>query len=415
MDDSASELGYAVVNMTVRMVVVAVNLVGNSLILVVLKTSQNFSQVTRHLIGHVAVADIGFGCSMTIHAFLILGEAMNYSACLGITTIAIISGLCSCWGICLVFLDSYLSVRKLSPAETGLSLQKARWCMAGGWMLTAVYSLVFLLEAPKNITTSQCHMGGPAYTYGSLLSLAVLMLVVSFTAMFLMCLTLYTIKKRTDTLFQEGTHGQNVLRQRNLKRRSKIIRLFAIIAVGFIISWCPVAVAVCVALLCDDRCGITDDHIKLLSSLMALNAVMNVIVYIIKDKTFRQDATRVIMCRMNQVTPQNNTVAMVAAVNSGGTATTAISAKATTSRAFAKTESKNMNSATTSTFPTVAASATAATFATIPGTVVHTWLLLSLNSPQTSANSFWRQLALHAVNFDRSTLPLVISSSDINV
>ena len=111
MTESNSGLGYTVVNMTVRMIIIAVNLVGNSFILAVLRKSQNFSCVTRHLIGHVAIADIVFGCSGAVHASVILGEAMSYEACLGITTVAIISGLCSCWGICLVFLDNYLSVK----------------------------------------------------------------------------------------------------------------------------------------------------------------------------------------------------------------------------------------------------------------------------------------------------------------
>ena len=316
MDESQSEQGYTVVNMSVRMVVVAVNLVGNSLILAVVRKSQNFSFVTRHLIGHVAVADIMFGCSMVIHGFLILAGSMSYPACLGITTIAVISGLCSCWGIFLVFLDNYLSVQRLGPAaaDKGLTLQKARWCIVSGWMLSVLHSLVFLLDAPKDLTTTNCSLGGPAYTYSSLLSLGIVLLAISFATVFLMSVTLYTIKKRMDSLFQEGTHIQNVLRQRNLKMRSRIIRLFVIIAVGFIISWCPGGIAMCVAMLCSDRCGITYDNFKLLSSFMTLNAMMNVIVYAIKDKKFRMDATKSIMCQgnaqHNAVAPQHNTVAL---------------------------------------------------------------------------------------------------------
>ena len=129
------------------------------------------------------------------------------------------------------------------------------------------------------------------------------MLTLSFATMFLMSVTLYTIKKRIGLLFKEGTHMQNVLRQRNLKMRSRIIHLFVIIAVGFIVSWCPGGIAMCVAMLCPDRCDITDDNFKLLSSFMALNAVMNVIVYVIKDKKFRMDATNSIMCQGYAVAP----------------------------------------------------------------------------------------------------------------
>ena len=244
MAESNSGSGYTVVNLSVRMIFVVVNLIENSVILVFVPKSHNLSYVTRHLIGQIAIADIGFGLFMAVHAFLVLGGAtMDYPICLGLTTIAIISGLYSCWGICLVFLDNYLSVRRTGPAQTGLSLREARWCIISGWMLSVIGSLVYLLEAPTNITTTECYMGDATFTCGSLLYLAVLMLVGSFAPMFFMCVTLYMMKKRMDTLFREGTHVQNVLRQRNLKMRSRIIRVFTTIAVGLIISWCPVAVA----------------------------------------------------------------------------------------------------------------------------------------------------------------------------
>ena len=82
MTESNPVAGYFVINMTVRMLIITATLVGNSLILVVLRKSKNFSQVTRHLIGHVAVADILFGCSLTIYSSLIFGKATSCGVCL---------------------------------------------------------------------------------------------------------------------------------------------------------------------------------------------------------------------------------------------------------------------------------------------------------------------------------------------
>ena len=228
-------------------------------------------------------------------------------------TIIMISGLCSCWSICLVFLDNYLSVRRKGPAEPGLSLIKARWCIVCGWVLAIIYGMMHMMysfsDAPKLMTT-HCRPG-LLLTNRSMLSHGIFALIVSGVTMFFMLLTLYTIKKRSDALFQEGSHAQNVRRQQNLKMRSRVVRLFSIIAVGFIISWCPGAIALCATALCTNRCDITMDHFRLLASFTVLNEVMNVIVYVIKDKKFRQDAKRAIMCRVNQVAPQNNIIAMV--------------------------------------------------------------------------------------------------------
>ena len=296
--------------------IVAINLVGNSLILTVVRKSKHFSRVTRHLIGHVAVADITFGCSLIIHASFSFGDAMSFRSCLGIATVGIISSLCSCC-VCLIFVDNYLSVRRQSPAQPGLSLQKARLCVIGGWVFSATFTLVFyLLDAPKNMSTTECRFGSPAFTDTSLLATGIFVLIVSVVTMFFMFATLYTIKKKTNNLFQEGSYAQNVQRERNLKMRSRIVRLFVIIAVGFIISWCPVAIGLCVTVLCTNRCSITVDHLDILGSFMTLNAVMNIIVYIIKDNKFRSDLMTVIKCgclikcQVNQVAPQNNIVAM---------------------------------------------------------------------------------------------------------
>ena len=307
-----SEPRYTVVAMIVRVMIIAVSLVGNTFILAVLRKSQNFSRVTRHLIGHVAIADVAYACSMTFHTSLILGESRSYLACLGSTMTAMISVLCGCWSVCLIFLDNYLSVRKKGPAQPGFSLPKARWCIVCGWVLAIIYNVhivYYLPDAPKR-TITICRPG-LFFTDKMLLPMAILTLVVSAVTMFFMLLTLYTIKKRSDTLFQEGSHTQNIQRQQNLKMRSRVVRLFGIIAVGLMISYCPVSIAVCVASLCTNRCGVTGDHLRLLISFTVLNPVMNVIVYVIKDKKFRQDAKRAIMCQVNQVAPQNNIVAMV--------------------------------------------------------------------------------------------------------
>ena len=158
------------------------------------------------------------------------------------------SGLCSCWGVTLILLDNYLSVRKESPAQPGLCLKKARWCVISGWVLTAAYCPVFfLLIAPSTVTDTT--LNSRAFTNSSL-AFAVFVLVVSVIATVLMILTFVTIKKKTDALFREGSHAQNVQRQRNLKIRSRVVRLFTIAAVGFIISWGPAAIASCPGFMC---------------------------------------------------------------------------------------------------------------------------------------------------------------------
>ena len=192
MTESNPEPGYTVVNLTIRIVVIALTLVGNSLVLVTLRKSENFSQVTRHLIGHVAVADILFGVSTTIYSFLIYVGARSCGACLAISVwINLTSGLCSCWGVSLIFLDVYLSVRRQSPAQPGLCLQKARWCIVSVWVLTVAYSLVFVvLKTPTTVTETT--VKSDAFKNSSLAFAGFVVFVMVVTAV-LMILTFVTI------------------------------------------------------------------------------------------------------------------------------------------------------------------------------------------------------------------------------
>ena len=108
-----------------------------------------------------------------------------------------------------------------------------------------------------------------------------------------------------------------------MKRSSKIVRLFVIIGTGFIISWCPIAIGLCVMTMCGPRCG--DVPLKMLSPFTTLNANLNVIVYFIKENKFRKDAIAAFKCcKRRQVVPQSNTLAVTASSGVAGTTPTPV-------------------------------------------------------------------------------------------
>ena len=160
---SPSEADNDAVIMPVSLVFITSGLAGNFLILLVIRTSRNFSRVTRHLIGHLAIADMIFAANLVTHHVLRLTKMMSYHACVGITCGIIVSGMCSCLGICLVFLDKYIAVRALNTTNGGLSLQKARSCIISSWIMAILYSLIYLLNAPKETTTLRCVVGESGY------------------------------------------------------------------------------------------------------------------------------------------------------------------------------------------------------------------------------------------------------------
>ena len=66
MNDPNAVSTAMMVEVVVSIAIFTLNIHGNSLILLVVKYSKYFNCVTRHLIAHVAIADIVYGCSVVL-------------------------------------------------------------------------------------------------------------------------------------------------------------------------------------------------------------------------------------------------------------------------------------------------------------------------------------------------------------
>jgi hypothetical protein len=296
------------VTLVPRLMVSVFNLAGNLLILEVIRKSRNFSQVTRHLIAHLACADILYGTALFVHSsLLVVYGTMPYRACMGFVTAGMMSGLMSCWGIGLVFLENFLSVRHiLKTIREGLSLRNARLCMLCGWLVVAVSNTVYLVEAPKDLKTSECAIADRSFTEHAIRFLWVLLVIFSSILMVLMAGTLRTVNKHMNMVFPTPDDPDSIptmLRQEHLKRRAKITRLFAIIAIGYVVSWGPLTIGLLLNTECP-TCGVTPAIVRRLVSCTMINACMNVIVYVIKDNGFRRDVIRKLRCERLQVQVQ---------------------------------------------------------------------------------------------------------------
>ena len=116
------------VQVTISAVIFIMNILGNSLILLVVKYSKYFSHVTCHLVAHVAVADIIFGCCVVLRMFFETGLLRWTSdSCIIIgQSLVMATSACSGFGICLILVENYLSVRHLnSNGDTSMTLQSS--------------------------------------------------------------------------------------------------------------------------------------------------------------------------------------------------------------------------------------------------------------------------------------------------
>ena len=70
-----------------------------------------------------------------------------------------------------------------------------------------------------------------------------------------------------------------------MKKKAKLVTLFIIIALGFIMSWAPRIVATVLNMICSGCVPL--GILRIISSFVQLNSCVNFILYAIKDKNFK--------------------------------------------------------------------------------------------------------------------------------
>ena len=113
MSDSGE---VATVITVIRAAIFTVNILGNALILLVVRYSKYFSHLTRHLVVHVAVTGILFGCIIVMQIFFSTWLLMWTSyICIIVQSIVLATSACSGFGICLILVENYVSTSSQLP------------------------------------------------------------------------------------------------------------------------------------------------------------------------------------------------------------------------------------------------------------------------------------------------------------
>ena len=292
MSDKSSEPTIAQVATAVTVFII--NILGNTIILLVVKYSKYVSHVTRHLIAHVAVADIIFGCAYVIHSVLLqaIYDMKITDTCIislfFTRTLSITCSVCSAFGICLILTENYLLVNNInSQSGVQLTLCKARICIVSFWATFCTLQLI-LITITTNVKVNSVLNTCGAIQFNNLVLAFQMMIIISIliTMLFLMTKVMLSVRKGMERFFQCETTAMDLLKQRRMKKNAKLATLFILIAVGFIVSWAPAIVGVVVKAICPHCVGART--FDLLSSFIQINSCVNFVVYVIKDKSFKK-------------------------------------------------------------------------------------------------------------------------------
>ena len=294
------------VEVVISTVILIMNIFGNSLILLVIKHSKYFKHVTCHLVAHVAVADIIFGCSVVLKMIITLGLLdSTLDICFPILILQQVTSACSGFGICLILVENYLSVRHLSSSGgTNMTLCKAQMSIVSFWVMYVILQLVpvYVMSQPEvPVSSSSCKVAGMAMLITEMITIILILT----TMVFLMISITLIVRKSLKNLFQGESTAADLLKQRSMKKKAKLATLFTIIAAGFIISWAPLIVSMAVAVICP--VCVPSGTVDLLGSFVQLNSCVNFMVYAIKDKSFKNVCMGLLKCKRNEVAPLSST------------------------------------------------------------------------------------------------------------
>ena len=208
---------------------------------------------------------------------------------------------CSGFGICLILVENYLSVRHLSlQGGPHMSLRKAQISIVSFWVMIFTLQLVpiYIINQPQvQVSNNACKITGP-----SVIIIQMIMIILTLTTMFsLMIHIMLIVSKSLKNLFQGESSAADLHKQRSMKKKTKLATLFTIIAPGFILSSVPLIVSVAVTIKCPHCVPLGTADV--MSSFVQLNSCVNFMVYVIKDKSFKNVCMQLLKCKPNEVTP----------------------------------------------------------------------------------------------------------------
>ena len=274
---------------------------GNALILLAVRFSKVFTDVTRHLIGHIAVADMLFGLVLMTSTIASIIGFMTYELCIVLTLLGVSSSMESGFGICLVLVENYLSVRGLSsPAGFSLTVRTAQICILSFWAFMTVLILTYIFTTPGPTSSiTGCEIQEDFYTHTFYVTLLLYLLLILVVMLILMGQMMLIVHRSLKNLFQGEGAAVDQLKQRSMQKKAKLSTLFIIIALGFVASWGPLAIGLSIDLVYPDY--FSKNTFKIFTFFLPVNPCINVVVYSIKDKNFRTVCSILLRCKVGQV------------------------------------------------------------------------------------------------------------------
>uniref|UniRef100_A0A8D0DHZ3 Adenosine receptor A3 n=1 Tax=Salvator merianae TaxID=96440 RepID=A0A8D0DHZ3_SALMN len=299
-------MGLDIVYIALESVITVLAILGNVVVICVMRLNPAFQKTTFYFVVSLAVADIGVGLVTPVAIVLILGLEILYDICLFMCCLLVIFTQASIISLLAIAIDRYLRIKLLT--RYNMIITKKRICMALGitWLLSVLLGITPMFgwaeEREKNSSFVQCKftrvMKMEFLTYlnffiGTLVPLVVML------ALYAKIFWIIRVKLRQCS---RNVKGQGIF----FRKEFRMAKSLALVLFLFAVCWLPMCIMNCIQHFYPT---FKMQKYTLYAAILLShsNSVINPIVYTFRIKKFRKTCIQILRNYILRVDPEKNT------------------------------------------------------------------------------------------------------------
>ena len=296
----------------INSIMILLILSGNSTTLWLMARYKRLRSVTNTFIISLACADLILGSVYPLYSilnyttFAYSWTSLKYP-CASCLYFIIVSAGVSNFSLLAVSVDRYYAVIHPLTYRTKVTYKRAHVCIVGIWIYILLVSLSMFpvygqdLSKYYKISCSLLNLIPKWYFFGLIMPH---MLIPNILSKLLYCKILYVARKQADKIYKENLR---ILGENGVRREDKATKTMAIILVFFILCWAPYTVLhIVIYSIGYSSPDWLYDMLEAAKVLSASNSVINPLVYVWRNRDFRQALKGCCHVTHNRVEPGDN-------------------------------------------------------------------------------------------------------------
>ncbi|XP_022784180.1 tachykinin-like peptides receptor 86C [Stylophora pistillata] len=282
------------------LILVAVDVVGNTLVCIIIKRHLRTKHPINYLLLNLAISDILF--ATLISPKIIVSFNMSHPDGLaGVVLCKLLTGGNMAWvpgvsslvTLVAIAFERYYTVLYPLARDKNLSRRKLRMIVLGSWVFSVIFNIPLFLARTfdKEKSSKNCVQSWPEQWMSTTYCLAWLVLVIVAVGIMVV---LYSIVVGTLWFKRNENKGINYQQQGVMKVRKRVTLMAVTVSFIFAVSWGAESVEYVLRTL--TTLNISFEHIAVVDLMVLFNSAVNPFVYALLNHQFREKIEGMICC-----------------------------------------------------------------------------------------------------------------------